>query len=46
MYIAAAAFSSTADILLFLLPMPMVYKLHLRRGQKVGMVILFAIGSM
>lgn len=46
MYIAAGAFGSTTDVLLFILPMPMVYKLQLRPYQKAGMVLVFAIGSM
>lgn len=45
MYIAAGAFNSTIDIVMFILPIPMVWNLRLRPVQKAGMIFLFGVGS-
>lgn len=46
LYMATAVSNIITDIILFCLPIPMVYQLHMPRFQKVGAIIIFAIGSM
>jgi hypothetical protein len=46
LYMATAVSNIITDIILFCLPIPMVYQLHMPRIQKVGAIIIFAIGSM
>jgi hypothetical protein len=45
LYMATAVSNIVTDIILILLPIPMVYQLHMPRPQKIGAVIVFGIGS-
>ncbi|KAL0940477.1 uncharacterized protein CTRU02_203240 [Colletotrichum truncatum] len=45
LYMATAVSNIASDVMLFVLPMPMVFKLHMRMAQKLGLVIMFAVGS-
>lgn len=45
LYIATAVSNIVTDIILILLPIPMVYQLHMPRPQKIGAVVVFGIGS-
>jgi hypothetical protein len=44
-YKATAAFGIITDVLIFLVPTPMIISLHLSRSKKAGLFVLFAIGS-
>ncbi|VUC28230.1 unnamed protein product [Clonostachys rosea] len=46
LYIATAVANIVSDIILFILPLPMVVGLHIPRRQKIGLVIIFGIGSL
>lgn len=46
LYIATAASNIGTDVILFILPLPMLVSLHLPFTQKVGAIIIFAIGSL
>lgn len=46
LYMATAVSNIITDVILFLLPIPMVLKLRMGTGQKVGAIVIFAIGSM
>ncbi|KAI5299404.1 hypothetical protein KEM55_002199 [Ascosphaera atra] len=45
-YIATSATNILIDVVLFLLPIPMIVKLRLSKQQKAGAILIFAIGSM
>jgi hypothetical protein len=45
LYMATAVSNIITDLILFVLPLPMVYGLHMPVAQKVGAVIVFGIGS-
>ncbi|KAM9881126.1 hypothetical protein VDGL01_04752 [Verticillium dahliae] len=45
LYIATAVSNIVTDVILFVMPIPMVLKLHMGRGQKIGALIVFGIGS-
>lgn len=45
LYIATAAFNVVSDIMLFILPIPMVYGLQMPLKQKLGLFFVFGIGS-
>lgn len=45
LYIATAAANIISDVILFVLPIPLVVKLHMPRMQKIGLFFVFAIGS-
>lgn len=45
LYMATAVSNIITDVMLFLLPIPMVYQLHMPRPQKAGAIIVFGIGS-
>lgn len=45
LYMATAVSNIVTDIILFCLPIPMVYQLHMPTAQKVGALIIFGIGS-
>lgn len=44
-YLANAAINAATDVIMLLLPIPMIVKLHVSRFQKLGLFILFAFGS-
>jgi hypothetical protein len=46
LYMATAVSNIITDIILFVLPLPMVYQLHMPRIQKAGAVVVFGIGSL
>lgn len=46
LYIATAVCNIASDLILFLLPMPMVFGLQLPTKQKLGLLFVFTIGSM
>ena len=43
-WIANAAFSITTDVIILLLPMPLVLRLQVSLGQKIALVAIFAMG--
>lgn len=45
LYMATAVSNIITDVMLFLLPIPMLYKLHMPKIQKVGAIVVFGIGS-
>ncbi|KAM0331306.1 hypothetical protein ACHAQA_002976 [Verticillium albo-atrum] len=45
LFIATAVSNIVTDVLLFVMPIPMVLKLHMGPGQKIGAMIVFGIGS-
>lgn len=45
LYMATAVSNIVTDVILFILPIPMVYQLHMPRFQKFGAIIVFGIGS-
>ncbi|KAH7140116.1 hypothetical protein B0J13DRAFT_608564 [Dactylonectria estremocensis] len=45
LYIATAALGISSDLILLLLPMPMIVRLQMPSRQKAGLVLLFTIGS-
>lgn len=40
-----AALGVVTDVLIILIPIPMVIKLHMSRAKKVGLLVMFTIGS-
>ncbi|KAF1833323.1 hypothetical protein BDW02DRAFT_552717 [Decorospora gaudefroyi] len=46
LYMATAVLNMVTDILLLVLPMPMVFKLHMPRAQKAGLTCIFSVGSL
>ena len=46
LYIATAVSNIISDIILFVLPMPMVVKLQLPLKQKLGLFFIFGVGSL
>lgn len=46
LYIATAVANIASDIVLFILPIPMVRDLQIPLKQKVGLSLIFAIGSL
>ena len=46
LYIATAGTNVVTDLILFVLPVPMVYRLRLGWAQKMGALLIFGIGSM
>ncbi|RSM19222.1 hypothetical protein CDV31_001898 [Fusarium ambrosium] len=46
LYIATAVANIISDVILFFLPIPMVIKLQIPPRQKIGLVIIFGIGSL
>ncbi|KAI9149924.1 Satratoxin biosynthesis SC1 cluster protein 4 [Paramyrothecium foliicola] len=46
LYIATAATNIATDMVLFILPLPMIFSMHLPLAQKIGAVFVFAIGSL
>ncbi|OBT81288.1 hypothetical protein VE02_09654 [Pseudogymnoascus sp. 03VT05] len=46
LYIATAGANIATDLMLFLLPTPMVLKLKMGKAQKIACILIFAIGSL
>lgn len=46
LYFATAAVNIASDVILFVLPLPMVFKLQLPFKQKIGLMGIFTIGSL
>lgn len=46
LYIATAVVNIMSDIVLFCLPLPIVVKLQVPRRQKLGLLLIFLLGSM
>lgn len=44
LYVATAVTNTATDLALILLPIPVIVKLHKPRAQKVGIILLFAVG--
>jgi hypothetical protein len=42
---ASAVLNIISDVIIFILPIPMVLKLQVRPAQKVGLILIFAVGS-
>ncbi|KAF6818778.1 hypothetical protein CSOJ01_01731 [Colletotrichum sojae] len=45
LYIATAVSNIATDVMLFLLPLPMIINLRMKTAQKVGAMLVFAVGS-
>lgn len=45
LYMATAVSNVVTDLILFALPIPMVYQLHMPAQQKIGAIVVFGIGS-
>lgn len=45
LYIATAVLNMATDIMILVLPIPMVVKLLMPRAQKLGLILIFAVGS-
>lgn len=45
LYIATAVSNIATDVMLFLLPLPMIINLRMKTAQKVGAMLIFAVGS-
>ncbi|KAJ3941533.1 uncharacterized protein N0V96_008245 [Colletotrichum fioriniae] len=45
LYMATAVSNIITDVMLFILPMPMIFSLRMKMASKIGAVIIFAIGS-
>ncbi|KAH7354252.1 hypothetical protein B0T11DRAFT_342368 [Plectosphaerella cucumerina] len=45
MFQATAALGVVTDIIIILIPVPMVLRLHISQSKKIGLLVLFAIGS-
>ncbi|KAI5367842.1 hypothetical protein Slin15195_G029750 [Septoria linicola] len=46
MYLATAGLNAATDVLLLVIPIPMVLKLHVPLSQKIGLVAMFSVGSL
>jgi hypothetical protein len=46
LYIATAAANIISDVILFILPIPMVITLQVPLKQKIGLMFIFGVGSM
>ncbi|OAG14665.1 hypothetical protein CC77DRAFT_1099731 [Alternaria alternata] len=46
LYMATAVLNMATDILLLILPIPMVVKLQMPRAQKAGLICIFGVGSL
>jgi hypothetical protein len=45
MFQATAALGVVTDVIIILIPVPMIVRLHVSRSKKIGLLTLFAIGS-
>jgi hypothetical protein len=46
LYMATAVLNMITDVLLLVLPIPMVIRLQMPRAQKAGLICIFGVGSM
>ncbi|KAF2168178.1 hypothetical protein M409DRAFT_21622 [Zasmidium cellare ATCC 36951] len=46
LYLATAGLNAATDVILLVLPIPMIIKLHVPIIQKVGLILMFGIGSL
>ncbi|ENH67771.1 hypothetical protein FOC1_g10001242 [Fusarium oxysporum f. sp. cubense race 1] len=46
LYMATAVSNIVTDVILFILPIPTIYNLHMPRIQKAGVIVVFGIASM
>lgn len=46
LYIATAVVNIVSDVVIFCLPLPIVVKLQVPRRQKIGLVLIFLLGSL
>lgn len=46
LYIATAVVNIISDVFLFCLPLPIVFKLQVPTRQKIGLILIFLLGSM
>lgn len=46
LYIVTAVANIVSDVIIFILPMPMVFTLHMRLEQKLGLLFIFGLGSL
>lgn len=46
LYMATAVSNIITDTMLFVLPIPMIYNLHMPLKMKIGAIVVFGIGSM
>jgi hypothetical protein len=46
LYLATAVSNIFTDVILFILPIPMVLQLRMGLGQKIGAIVVFGIGTM
>ena len=46
MYLATAGLNAATDVLLLVIPLPMVLQLHVPLSQKIGLVAMFSVGSL
>lgn len=44
-YICTAALGIATDVILLVMPIPMIVRLQMPSRQKVGLILLFAVGS-
>jgi len=44
-YLATAAVNVITDLMILLLPIPMVVRLQMQRSQKIALMVVFAVGS-
>ncbi|KAF9876583.1 integral membrane protein (Pth11) [Colletotrichum karsti] len=45
LYIATAVSNIITDVMLFILPLPMIFNLRMKMAQKIGAMLIFAVGS-
>lgn len=45
LYIATAALGAATDLIILIMPIPMVFGLRMARSQKIGLIFMFALGS-
>lgn len=46
LYLATALTNTTSDIILILIPIPIIWRLHVPVGQKLGIAAIFGVGCM
>lgn len=46
LYIATAVLNIVTDIMLLILPIPMIVRLQMPRVQKIGLILIFGVGSL
>ncbi|CEJ94464.1 hypothetical protein VHEMI09991 [[Torrubiella] hemipterigena] len=46
LYMATAVSNIITDVILFILPTPMVWRLEMSKAQRIGAIVIFGIGSM